>query len=56
MEVYGEEGSYYIRLNVVKGTQTPYYLSENGIRPSGVYICVGNTTVQASEEMIRTNI
>ena len=53
MEVCGEQGKYYLRLNVVKGTQTPYYLSEKGMRPSGVYIRVGNTTVQAPEDMIR---
>ena len=53
MDVCSEEGKYYVRLNVVKGTRTPYYLSEKGMRPSGVYIRVGNTTVQASEEMIR---
>ena len=53
MEVCGEQGKYYLRLNVVKGTQTPYYLSEKGMCPSGVYIRVGNTTVQASEDRIR---
>ena len=53
MEACEERGKYYLRLNVVKGTHTPYYLSEKGMRPSGVYIRVGNTTVQASEDMIR---
>lgn len=53
MESCSEQGKHYLRLNIVKGTQTPYYLSEKGIRPSGVYIRVGNTTVQASEDMIR---
>ena len=53
MEICNEQGKYYLRLNIVKGTQTPYYLSEKGMRPSGVYTRVGNTTVQASEDMIR---
>lgn len=53
MDVCREQDKFYVRLNVVKGTQTPYYLGEKGVRPSGVYIRVGNTTVQASEEMIR---
>ena len=36
MDVCREQDKYYVRLNVVKGTQTPYYLGEKGMRPSGV--------------------
>ncbi len=54
MFICHEGDACYIRLDITQGTKPPYYLKDKGLRPSGVYVRVGNTTVQASEEMIRT--
>ncbi len=48
-----EEGKQVVRIHVVRGTQTPYYLSDKGLRPNGVYLRVGSTSVPAQEESIR---
>lgn len=47
------DGKTIVRINVVKGTQTPYYLGDKGIRPNGVFVRLGSTTVQAQENVIR---
>lgn len=47
------DGKDIVRVNVVKGTHQPYYLGEKGMRPSGVFIRVGSSTMQAQEETIR---
>lgn len=39
------EGKDIVRLNIVPGIRKPYYLGEKGIKPKGVYIRVGTTTV-----------
>lgn len=41
-----------IILNVQRGTARPYYLSGKGIRPEGVYIRQGASSVPASETAI----
>ena len=50
------EGKDIVRLNIVPGIRKPYYLGEKGIKPKGVYIRVGTTTVSADEELIRSMI
>jgi len=42
-----------VQVSVVKGFHRPYYLGEKGLKPSGVFVRVGSTTVQAQEERIR---
>lgn len=39
-------------LNVQKGTASPYYLESKGIRPSGVYVRQGASSVPATETAI----
>lgn len=39
-------------LNVQKGTACPYYIAAKGIRPEGVYVRQGASTVPASETVI----
>jgi ATP-dependent DNA helicase RecG len=41
-----------IKVIVQKGTSSPYYLSSKGIRPEGVYIRQGASTVPATETAI----
>lgn len=48
-----KDGKTIVRVNVVKGTHQPYYLGEKGLRPNGVFVRMGSTTVQAQEEQIR---
>jgi ATP-dependent DNA helicase RecG len=43
-----------IRVRVQKGTAPPYYLAGKGIRPEGVYIRQGASSVPASETVILT--
>ena len=47
------DGKSVVRINVIKGTHQPYYLGEKGVKPSGVFIRLGSSTVQAQEEQIR---
>lgn len=45
-----------IRLTVNQGTKKPYYLSDKGIKSSGVYVRSGTASAPASEKAIRTMI
>lgn len=41
---------------MIRGGKPPYHLTDKGLRPSGVYVRHGVTSVPASEEMIRDMI
>lgn len=45
-----------IRIEVGEGSYKPYYLRSKGLKPSGVYIRQGASSVQASPEQIRKMI
>jgi ATP-dependent DNA helicase RecG len=45
-----------IRVTVQRGTDRPYYISEKGLRPAGVYVRQGSASVPASEDAIRQMI
>ncbi|SFT77407.1 ATP-dependent DNA helicase RecG [Selenomonas sp. GACV-9] len=45
-----------IHIIVSEGTNKPYYLIKNGLKPSGVYVRQGSATVPASAEQIRKMI
>ncbi len=45
-----------IRLDIMDAPNKPYYLTEKGIKPSGVYLRLGNTSIPASEEIIKKMI
>lgn len=45
-----------IKVNVYEGSSKPYYLKSKGLKPSGVYIRQGASSVQASPEQIRQMI
>lgn len=45
-----------ILIEVSEGTSKPYYLKSKGIKPSGVYVRQGASSVQASQEQIRMMI
>ena len=46
------EGKAVVTLTVQRGTQRPYYISSKGIRPEGVYVRQGASSVPASETAI----
>lgn len=50
------EGKNLIHVNISRGGRPPYHLSDKGLKPSGVYVRHGVTSVPASEEMIREMI
>lgn len=45
-----------VRIEVGEGSSKPYYLKSRGIKPAGVYIRQGASSVQASPEQIRLMI
>lgn len=46
------EGKMIVSVNVQKGTACPYYLAGKGIRPEGVFVRQGSSTVPATESAI----
>jgi len=53
---YTLENNEIIRIEVGEGSFKPYYLKSKGLKPSGVYIRQGTSSVQASPEQIRQMI
>ncbi|MCL1941453.1 MAG: hypothetical protein FWG09_05875, partial [Synergistaceae bacterium] len=49
-------GKSVIRVGVQRGTERPYYLAGKGIRPEGVYVRHGTSSVPAAETAIRRMI
>ncbi len=45
-----------VRITVSEGTNKPYYLKKKGLKPSGVYVRQGTSSVPASPEVIRQMI
>ncbi len=56
MFVAYETGETGIVITVREGTHKPYFLSEKGLKPSGVYVRQGSSSVPASFDQIRTMI
>ena len=53
---YTLEDKQIIRVEIGEGSYKPYYLKSKGLKPSGVYIRQGASSVQASPEQIRQMI
>jgi len=51
-----ENGRTAVKIDVEQGTKRPYYLREKGMKPSGVYVRQGTSSVPASEDAIRRMI
>lgn len=56
VEMMNIENKNIIHVHISKGGRPPYHLSDKGLKPSGVYVRHGITSVPASEEMIRDMI
>lgn len=50
------QGKNIIKVTVQKGTESPYYLSGKGLRPEGVFVRQGASSVPATESAIRRMI
>ena len=53
---YTLQENHVVRITVNEGTYKPYYLKSKGLKPSGVYIRQGASSVPASQEQIRQMI
>lgn len=51
-----EQGKQIIAVTVQKGTECPYYLGSKGLRPEGVFVRQGASSVPATENAIRRMI
>ena len=45
-----------VRITISEGTNKPYYLKSKGLKPSGVFVRQGNSSVPASTNQIRQMI
>ena len=55
-ETLDVDGTAVVRVDVQRGTQRPYYYSRKGLRPEGVFVRQGYSSVPASETAIRMMI
>jgi len=53
---YTLENNEVIRIEVGEGSYKPYYLKAKGLKPTGVYVRQGTSSVQASPEQVRQMI
>ncbi|MBR3954329.1 MAG: putative DNA binding domain-containing protein [Clostridia bacterium] len=53
---YEEDGKTIVRVVIGRGVKKPYYIYEKGLKPSGVYLRINNTSQQASEYAIKQMI
>ena len=56
IELVMKESKNIIKITVQQGTKKPYYLTDKGLKPSGVYVRSGTTSAPASEDAIRMMI
>lgn len=55
-ETIEEQGKKIILVNVQRGTDRPYYIAKKGMRPEGVYVRQGYSSVPATDTAIRCMI
>lgn len=56
IELLEKGNKFFIKLTISQGTKKPYYLSDKGLKPTGVYVRSGTTSAPASEDAIRMMI
>lgn len=47
------EGKYVVVIDIQRGTERPYYIAKKGLRPEGVYVRQGYSSVPATDTIIR---
>lgn len=55
-EIFQEKEKRYVCANVSRGTNRPYYLAAKGLRPEGVFVRQGSSSVPATDSAIRNMI
>ncbi len=55
-EILTEDGKQIVVVDIQRGTDRPYYLSKKGMRPEGVYVRQGFSSVPATDAAIRRMI
>lgn len=50
------EGKNFVAIDIQRGTERPYYIAKKGLRPEGVYVRQGYSSVPATDTMIRRMI
>ena len=55
-ETIEESGKEIVAVDIQRGTDRPYYLAKKGMRPEGVYVRQGSSSVPASDTAIRRMI
>ena len=53
IEAKSENGKKIVRIAVLRGTKRPYHLTDKGLKPGGVFIRHGVSSVPATDEAIR---
>ncbi|GHU60474.1 ATPase AAA [Clostridia bacterium] len=53
IEAITDNGARVIRVAVLRGTKRPYHLTDKGLKPGGVFVRHGVSSVPATDEMIR---
>ncbi len=53
---YLEDGKELVRVEIGRGAKKPYYIAEKGMKSSGVYVRINNTSQPASEYAIKQMI
>jgi len=58
INIYAEiiEGKTVVITQIERGVYCPYYIAERGLKPSGVFVRIGNSSVPATEDHIRQMI
>ena len=55
-ETLNEDGKQIVAIDVQQGTERPYYIAKKGLRPEGVYVRQGYSSVPATNTAIRRMI
>lgn len=55
-ETLEENGKKIVAVDIQRGTERPYYIAKKGLRPEGVYVRQGYSSVPATDTMIRRMI
>ena len=55
-ETLEEDGKKVVAVSIQRGTERPYYIAKKGLRPEGVYVRQGYSSVPATDSAIRQMI
>ncbi len=56
IEKIKKNNKYIIAIHITSAPNKPYYISEKGLKPSGVYLRLGTSSINATDEIIRKMI